>query len=159
MLVAICLARYTRKTAIAMHTSMVIAKCGKTWSSGYAEVTMMVAENRGDPSAADARETSHDVIKIAMLNNSGMDATVRNKPRTCTIKLAAIAPRIKQIKKGQPTEAVMEEMSNPVTREATMTAILVHTGNAPKPFSARLLTGCDWVLTWDTVRKSTLSIP
>ena len=119
----------------------------------------MVADNIGEPSPADARETTHDVMKIAILNNSGMDATVRNKPRTCTIKLAAIAPRIKQIKKGQPTEAVMEEMSNPVTREATMTAILVHTGNAPKPFSARLLTGCDWVLTWDTVRKSTLSIP
>lgn len=157
MLVAFCFARYRRNTAIAMHPSNVMAKCGKTCSSGYAEVTKMVADNIGEPSPADARETTHDVMKIAILNNSGMDATVRNKPRTCTIKLAAIAPRIKQIKKGQPTEAVMEEMSNPVTREATMTAILVHTGNAPKPFSARLLTGCDWVLTWDTVRESTLS--
>src|SRR5699024_12430043 len=101
----------------------------------------------------------HDVMKLASLNNCGRDAMARNKPRTCSIKLAASAPRIKQIKKGQPTEAVMEEMSNPVTREATMTAMLVHTGNAPKPFSARLLTGCDWVLTWGTVRKSTLSIP
>src|SRR5690625_3717197 len=103
MLVAFCFARYRRNTAIAMHPSNVMAKCGKTCSSGYAEVTKMVADNIGEPSPADARETTHDVMKIAILNNSGMDATVRNKPRTCTIKLAAIAPRIKQIRSEEHT--------------------------------------------------------
>src|SRR5690625_7024030 len=87
MLVAFCFARYRRNTAIAMHPSNVMAKCGKTCSSGYAEVTKMVADNIGEPWPADARETIHDVMKIAILNNSGMDATVKNKPRTCTIKL------------------------------------------------------------------------
>lgn len=156
MLVTVCFARYTRKTAIAMHASNVNAKYGKTSNKGYAEVTRIVVEKAGDPSEALARETSHDVKKMAMAKSSGMDPTVKNRPRTLTSALAATAPRIKQIKNGQPTEEVMVEMIKPVARAATMTAILVHTGNAPKPFSARLLTGCDWVLTWDTVRESTL---
>lgn len=141
-----------------MQATSVKARCGKTSSSGYAEVTTIVVENSGAPSDCVDLTVSHEVSSIIRAKSSGIDATVRKRPRTCTSAVAAKAPRIKQIKKGQPTDDVMVEIIKPVARAATMTAILVHTGNAPKPFPARLFTGCDWVLTWDTLRESTLSI-
>src|SRR5699024_5652509 len=127
MLVAICLARYTRKTAIATHTSMVIAKCGKTWSSGYAEVTMMVAENRGEPSDTDAPKISQYLIKVALPTHSDKHATVRMNPRTRTNKLAEMEMTNKQPKNRQPTDAVIEEMRNPLTTQVKETFMLIHT--------------------------------
>src|SRR5699024_3233492 len=77
ILVDLCLARYERNTAIVPQIITVMASCGKTASSGYAEVTRIVVEKSGEPSAAVARETNHDVIKMAMLKSRGMDATVK----------------------------------------------------------------------------------